>query len=206
MEELLDVLSSAIGSLTNPNKLQNTFKSVNNSKLTSTTITKYIEYLEDAFLIEETQRYDIKGRKYIGTPLKYYFTDLGLRNSRISFRQLEVTHSMENAIYNELRMRGFNVDIGNIILYGKDKDGKSTKKQLEIDFVCNKGFDRFYIQSAYSLIDEDKLKKEEQSFDNIKDNFDKVIITFDDSISYHRNEKGYIIMNLFEFLLNKDSI
>ena len=139
MESLLDVLASAIGALTNPNKLQKTFKSVNNSKITATTITKYIEYLEDSFLIEEANRYDIKGKSYIGTPLKYYFMDMGLRNSRIHYRQLEVTHSMENVIYNELRMRGFHVDVGNLTVVEKGKDAKPVKKQLEVDFICNKG-------------------------------------------------------------------
>ena len=130
MESLLDVLASAIGALTNPNKLQKTFKSVNNSKITATTITKYIEYLEDAFLIEEANRYDIKGKSYIGTPLKYYFMDMGLRNSRIHYRQMDVTHSMENVIYNELRMRGFHVDVGNLTVVEKSKDAKPVKKQL----------------------------------------------------------------------------
>lgn len=139
METLLDILSSAIGDLTNPNKLQNTFRSVNKSKITATTITKYIEYLEDAFLIEEARRYDIKGKSYIGTPMKYYFMDLGLRNARINFRQTEVTHSMENVIYNELRMRGYSVDVGNLSIVESGKDGKPVKKQLEVDFICNKG-------------------------------------------------------------------
>ena len=151
MESLLDVLSSAIGSLTNPNKLQNTFKSVNQSKITATTISKYIEYLEDAFLIDEAVRYDIKGKSYIGTPMKYYFTDLGLRNSRINFRQLEVTHTMENVIYNELKARGFHVDVGNLTIIETGRDEKAVKKHLEVDFVCNKGSKRYYIQSAYLL-------------------------------------------------------
>jgi len=146
MESLLDVLASAIGALTNPNKLQKTFKSVNNSKITATTITKYIEYLEDAFLIEEANRYDIKGKSYIGTPLKYYFMDMGLRNSRIHYRQMEVTHSMENVIYNELRMRGFHVDVGNLTVVEKGKDAKPVKKQLEVDFICNIIMLKFPIQ------------------------------------------------------------
>ncbi len=133
---MLDVLASAIGALTNPNKLEKTFKSVNNSKITATTITKYIEYLEDPILIEEANRYDIKGKSYIGTPLKYYFMDMGLRNSRIHYRQLEVTHSMENVIYNELRMRGFHVDVGNLTVVEKGKDLKPVKKQLEVDGIC----------------------------------------------------------------------
>ena len=151
MESLLDVLASAIGALTNPNKLQKTFKSVNNSKITATTITKYIEYLEDSFLIEEANRYDIKGKSYIGTPLKYYFMDMGLRNSRIHYRQLEVTHSMENVIYNELRMRGFHVDVGNLTVVEKGKDTKPVKKQLEVDFICNKGSKKYALYGQEAI-------------------------------------------------------
>ena len=164
MEALLDVLASAIGALTNPNKLQKTFKSVRQSKITATTITKYIEYLEDAFMIEEAKRYDIKGKSYIGTPVKYYFMDLGLRNARINYRQMEVTHSMENVIYNEMRMRGFSVDVGNLNIVEKGKEGKHVKKQLEIDFICNKGSKKYYIQSAYLLETEEKTTQEISPF------------------------------------------
>ena len=177
MESLLDVLASAIGALTNPNKLQKTFKSVNNSKITATTITKYIEYLEDAFLIEEANRYDIKGKSYIGTPLKYYFMDMGLRNSRIHYRQMEATHSMENVIYNELRMRGFHVDVGNLTVVEKGKDAKPVKKQLEVDFICNKGSKKYYIQSAYMLETEAKMAQEIRPFLKINDSFKKIVIT-----------------------------
>ena len=177
MESLLDVLASAIGALTNPNKLQKTFKSVNNSKITATTITKYIEYLEDAFLIEEANRYDIKRKSYIGTPMKYYFMDMGLRNSRIHYRQLEVTHSMENVIYNELRMRGFHVDVGNLTVIEKGKDAKPIKKQLEVDFICNKGSKKYYIQSAYMLETETKMAQEIRPFLKINDSFKKIVIT-----------------------------
>ena len=159
MEALLDFLASAIGTLTNPNKLQKTFKSVNHSKITATTITKYIDYLEDAFLVEEASRYDIKGKSYIGTPQKYYFMDMGLRNTRINYRQQEVTHSMENVIYNELRMRGFGVDVGNLQILEKGKNGKQMRKQLEVDFICMKFSKRYYILSAYMLPTEEKMIK-----------------------------------------------
>lgn len=156
LEDLLNILSSAIGSLTNPEKLKNTFKSVKKSRITSNTIRKYLDYFEDSFLIESARRYDIKGKTYIETPRKYYFSDLGLRNARINFRQFEQTHSMENVIYNELRMRGYRVDVGIVPIAEKDKNGKVTRKQLEVDFVCNLGSLRYYIQSAYALPDEEK--------------------------------------------------
>ena len=205
MEALLDVLASAIGALTNPNKLQKTFKSINNSKITATTITKYIEYLEDAFLIEEANRYDIKGKSYIGTPLKYYFMDMGLRNSRIHYRQMEVTHSMENVIYNELRMRGYSVDVGVIPIAEKDKDGKVTRKQLEVDFVCNRGSVRYYIQSAYSLPDETKRIQEIRPFRRIDDSFKKIVIT-KDVVQPNYDEYGILTINIYDFLLNSDCL
>ena len=205
MESLLDVLASAIGALTNPNKLQKTFKSVNNSKITATTITKYIEYLEDAFLIEEANRYDIKGKSYIGTPLKYYFMDMGLRNSRIHYRQMEATHSMENVIYNELRMRGYSVDVGVIPIAEKDKDGKVTRKQLEVDFVCNMGSVRYYIQSAYSLPDETKRIQEIRPFRRIDDSFNKIVIT-KDVVQPNYDEYGILTINIYDFLLNSDCL
>lgn len=205
MEALLDVLSSAIGELTNPNKLQKTFKSVSKSKITATTITKYIEYLEDVFLIEEARRYDIKGKSYIGTPLKYYFMDMGLRNSRINFRQIEVTHSMENVIYNELRMRGFRVDVGNITIVEKGKDQKPVKKQLEVDFICNKGSKKYYIQSAYMIGTKEKLAQEIRPFLKINDSFKKIVITSDTPKPFY-SEEGILIMNIYDFLLNADSL
>ena len=205
MDALLNILSSAIGALTNPNKLQKTFKSVNNSKITSTTITKYIEYLEDSFLIEEANRYDIKGKKYIGTPMKYYFTDLGLRNSKINFRQIELTHSMENVIYNELRMRGYSVDVGNLTIIEKGKDGKTAKKQIEVDFICNKGFKKYYIQSAYSLENEEKMKQEIRPFLKINDSFKKIVITSNTPKPFYTDE-GILMMNVFNFLLSPDSL
>lgn len=205
MEALLDVLSSAIGSLTNPNKLQKTFKSVSKSKITATTITKYIEYLEDAFLIEEANRYDIKGKSYIGTPLKYYFMDMGLRNSRINYRQMEVTHSMENVIYNELRMRGFRVDVGNLTIVEKGNEGKLVKKQLEVDFVCNKGSKKYYIQSAYMLSTAEKMNQELRPFSKINDSFKKIVITSDSPKPFY-NDDGILMMNVYDFLLNNNSL
>lgn len=205
METLLDILSSAIGSLTNPNKLQRTFKSVNQSKITATTITKYIEYLEDSFLIEKAKRFDIKGRAYIGTPMKYYFMDIGLRNARLNYRQMEVTHSMENVIYNELRKRGFKVDVGNLVINEKDKNGKQKKKQLEIDFICRKGSKKYYIQSAYSLETEEKMAQELRPFTKINDSFKKIVITSNTPKPFY-NDDGILIMNVFDFLLKSDSL
>ena len=205
MEMLLDVLSSAIGSLTNPNKLKNTFKSVNRSKITATTITKYIEYLEDSFLIEAVNRYDIKGKSYIGTPMKYYFMDMGLRNSRINFRQMEVTHSMENVIYNELRMRGFRVDVGNLFIVEPGKDSKTVKKQLEVDFICNKGSKKYYIQSAYMMGTEEKMTQEIRPFLKINDSFKKIVVTSDTPKPFY-SEAGILFMNIYDFLLDPDSM
>lgn len=205
METLLDIISSAIGSLTNPNKLQKTFKSVNRSKITATTITKYIEYLKDAFLIEEANRYDIKGKSYIGTPNKYYFMDMGLRNARINYRQQEITHAMENIIYNELRMRGFSVDVGNITIVENGKEGKPVKKHLEVDFICNKGSKRYYIQSAYMLGATEKKEQEIRPFLRINDSFKKIVITSDTPKPFY-SEEGILMMNVYDFLLNSDSL
>lgn len=205
MEALLDVLSSSIGALVNPHKLKNTFKSVNQSKITDTTITKYLEYLEDAFLIEEASRYDIKGKSYIGTPMKYYFMDMGLRNSRIKFRQMEITHAMENVIYNELRMRGFGVDVGNLSIVETGKAGRPVKKHLEVDFICNKGSKRYYIQSAYMLSTEEKMAQEIRPFLKITDSFKKIVITSDTPRPFY-NEAGILIMNIYDFLLLPNSL
>ena len=201
MEELLNVLSSSIGSLTNPEKLQRTFRSVKHSKITGPTIQKYLGYLEDSFLVEAATRYDIKGRSYIETPQKYYFSDLGLRNVRINFRQIEPTHSMENIVYNELRMRGYNVDIGVVPIVELNEEGKQQRKQLGIDFVCNKGSARYYIQSAYSVPDEEKRLQETRPFSKIKDSFKRILITAD-MISPHYDEDGILIVNLHDFLLD----
>ena len=201
LEDLLNIISSSIGSLTNPEKLKNTFRSVKKSKITSNTIKKYLDYFEDSFLIESAQRYDIKGKAYIETPKKYYFSDLGLRNARINFRQFEQTHIMENVIYNELRLRGFNVDVGVIQTSEKDQDGKVLRKQLEVDFVCNLGTSRYYIQSAYSLPDEAKRAQEIRPFRRIDDSFKKIVIT-KDIVPPQYDEYGILTVNIYDFLLD----
>lgn len=201
LEDLLNILSSAIGSLTNPEKLKNTFRTVKKSKITANTINKYLDYFEDSFLIESAQRYDIKGKAYIETPKKYYFSDLGLRNARINFRQFEQTHSMENVIYNELRMRGYSVDVGVVPVAEKDRNGKVTRKQLEVDFVCNLGSSRYYIQSAYTLPDEAKRTQEVRPFRKIDDSFKKIIITMD-MVPTQYDEYGILTVNIYDFLLD----
>ena len=201
LEDLLNILSSAIGSLTNPEKLKNTFRTVKKSKITSNTIKKYLDYFEDSFLIESAQRYDIKGKAYIETPKKYYFSDLGLRNARINFRQFEQTHSMENVIYNELRMRGYSVDVGAVPIAEKDRNGKVTRKQLEVDFVCNLGSSRYYIQSVYTLPDETKRTQEIRPFRKIDDSFKKIIIT-KDMVPTQYDEYGILTINIYDFLLD----
>ena len=200
LEDLLNILSSSIGSLTNPEKLKNTFHTIKKSNITSATIKKYLDYFSDCFLLEAVVRYDIKGKAYIDTPLKYYFSDLGLRNTRIKFRQFEQTHSMENVIYNELRMRGFSVDVGVI-----NTREKGIRKQLEVDFVCNLGSKRYYIQSAYSMPDEEKRKQEIRPFVKIDDSFKKIVITGDMSPTYY-NDDGVLFMNIFDFLLKPDNL
>ena len=205
LEELLNILSSAIGSLTNPSKLSATFKSVKNKTISKTTIKRYIDYLEDSFLIDSAIRYDIKGKKYIDTPSKYYFTDLGLRNARLNFRQVEETHAMENIIFNELKVRGHNVDVGVVVMNETDKAGKKVRKQLEIDFVCNKGSKRYYIQSAFAMPDEKKMQQEQRPLINTGDGFKKIIIT-KDAIAPLYNEEGVLVMSVYDFLLNPDSM
>ena len=205
LEELLNILSSAIGSLTNPEKLSATFRSVKNKKISSATIRKYIDYLCDSFLIDSAVRYDVKGKKYIDTPVKYYFTDMGLRNARLNFRQLEETHSMENIIFNELKIRGFNVDVGVIMQYDTNEKGNSIRKQLEIDFVCNKGSKRYYIQSAYAIPDQAKMEQEQRSLMLTGDFFKRIIITKDTPAPYY-NENGVLIMSVYDFLLNENSL
>ena len=205
LEELLNILSSAIGSLTNPSKLSATFKSVKNKSISKDTIIKYIDYLKDSFLIDSAIRYDIKGKKYINTPSKYYFTDLGLRNARLNFRQVEETHAMENIIFNELKVRGYNVDVGVVVMNEVDKNGKKIRKQLEVDFVCNKGSKRFYIQSAYALPDKEKMEQEQRPLVNTGDGFKKIIIT-KDAVAPLYNDEGILVMSVFDFLLNPDSM
>lgn len=202
-EELLNVLSSSIGSLTNPVKMQNTFKTKEKSTITNKTITSYINYLEDAFLIQTSERFDIKGRKYIGANKKYYFTDLGLRNARLNFRQIEETHIMENIIYNELKMRGYDIDVGVVEYNSRDKNGKCLKTQLECDFVANLGSKRIYVQSALSVGTAEKLAQEENSLLRISDSFRKVIIQKDPVIA-HYDDNGIYIIGLEQFLLGEE--
>lgn len=202
LEELVDVVASGIGGLTNPLKLQNTFKSVKQSSISQDTIKKYLDYMQDAFLIEKAKRYDIKGRKYISTPAKYYFEDLGIRNARLNFRQTEQTHLMENLIYNELRLRGYAVDVGQVTVNEKNADGKSERKHLEVDFVCNKGYERVYIQSAFAVPTEEKYEKELNSLQRLNDGFQKMLIVGGIQPTY-RNDDGIWIVNVFDFLLGK---
>ena len=202
LEELLNILSSSIGSLTNSEKLKNTFRSVKKSHITANTIRKYIACFEDSFLIESAKRYDIKGKAYIETPQKYYFTDLGLRNARLNFRQFEQTHAMENVIYNELKMRGYNVDVGVVPIAERNEEGKVVRKQLEVDFVCNLGSKRYYIQSAYSIPDADKKAQEVRPFKKIEDSFKKIIVT-KDIVPTSYDENGVLTVNIYDFLLDK---
>ena len=203
LEELLDYLASAIGGLTNPKKLADTFKSVKNVSIHQETIKNYLDYFEDSFLIHKANRYDVKGKKYISTPAKFYFTDMGLRNTRLNFRQFEETHIMENIIYNELLIRGYNVDVG-VVEYSYYEGKKRKQKQLEVDFVCNLGSKRIYIQSAFALPTAEKEEQEQQSLSKITDSFKKIIIVKDGPTHY--NENGILILNLFEFLIDQDSI
>lgn len=205
LEELLNILSSAIGSLTNPQKLSATFQTVKKKKISNSTIKRYIDYLCDSFLIDSAIRYDVKGKKYIDTPVKYYFTDMGLRNAQLNFRQIEETHSMENIIFNELKMRGFNVDVGVIMQYETNEKGTNIRKQLEIDFVCNQGSKRYYIQSAYAIPDQAKMEQEQRSLMLTGDFFKRMIITKDTPAPYY-NESGVLIMNVYDFLLNENSL
>ena len=201
LEELFCLLASNIGALTNPNKLANTFVSEKKVKISHNTIKTYIDYFIDSFLINKAVRYDIKGKKYIDTPYKYYFADLGLRNALLNFRQVEPTHIMENIIYNHLIGNGYKVDVGCVTFYQKDGEGKTTRTTLEVDFVCNKGSERVYIQSAYSLPDEEKQKQEQRSLTLTDDSFTKIIITTDD-IPTHLMPNGITMMNVFDYLLN----
>ena len=205
LEELLNILASAMGSLTNPRKLSAAFKSIKNKTISQTTIKRYIDYLCDSFLIDSAIRYDVKGKKYIDTPSKYYFTDLGLRNARMNFRQIEETHAMENIIFNELNVRGFSVDIGIVPISERDKTGKCFRKQLEIDFICNKGSKRYYIQSAFAMPDEAKKQQEQRPLLLTGDGFKKIIITKDTLLPLY-NESGVLVMSIFDFLLDPDSL
>ena len=205
LNDLINILASAVGSLTNPSKITATFKSVIQSDISLNTIRQYIEYLKDAFIISEANRYDVKGRKYIGTPLKYYFEDVGLRNARLGFRQIEETHLMENIIYNELRIRGFQVDVGMVQKRTRNEYRKQEKKQLEVDFVANLGSKRYYIQSAFRLPEAEKEKQEKESLRNINDSFKKIIIV-KDVINVQHDQDGITTMSIYDFLLNENSL
>ena len=199
LEELLCMLASGIGGLINPQKLSNTFKTNKNVSISPATLKSYISYCSDAFLIEEANRYDVKGRKYIGTPMKYYFSDLGLRNALLNFRQVEKTHLMENAIYCELRRQGFNVDVGVVTVNGKDENGSSYRKQLEVDFVCNKGSRRCYIQSALSLPSQEKIDQETNSLRRLDDGFERIVIVVD-HMSCNHDDNGILFMSIYDFM------
>lgn len=205
LEDLTNILASAIGSLTNAPKIEATFKSVIKSNISLNTIRQYMDYLEDAFIISKANRYNVKGRKYIGTPLKYYFEDIGLRNARLGFRQIEETHLMENIVYNELRSRGYTVDVGVVEKRGFNTEGKTERKQLEIDFIANLGSRRYYIQSAFSMPTEEKKKQEKASLVSVKDSFKKIIIV-KDVVNVTRDEDGITIMSIYDFLLKENSL
>lgn len=205
LEDLIRSLASTIGGLTNPRKIADTFRSVKKSTISQDTIKAYTDYLQDAFIIERVLRYDIKGKRYIDTPSKFYFEDLGLRNALLNFRQVEKTHLMENAIYNELRSREMSVDVGEVIWNTKDIEGKKIRKTLEVDFVCNQGYKRLYIQSAFSIPDDEKHDQELQSLRRIEDSFQKIVIVGNHSPRY-QNEDGIIFMDIYDFLMDKDSV
>ena len=205
LESLLNVISSAVGSLTNPKKLEDTFTSSGTGKLSAFTIKQYLDYLCDAFMIEQAERYDIKGKRYISTPYKYYFTDTGLRNARLNFRQLEETHLMENVMYNEFCLRGYSVDVGVVEINERQEDGKYVRKQIEVDFVCNKADERVYVQSAFSIPTTEKRQQEERPLVNVGDGFRKVVVTKDNVIR-HNDENGILIMSLQEFLMDERAL
>lgn len=205
LDELLNIVASSIGGLTNPTKLCNTFESVRHEKVNRMTITSYLNYLCESFLIEKTSQYDIKGKRYIDSPYKYYFSDCGLRNARLNFRQIEFTHLLENVIYNELLIRGFNVDVGVVSKQIRTDDGCRVRRNYEVDFVCNQGSKRYYIQSAYKMIDDEKVRQEENSLRNIDDSFKKIII-LGESTPVIRNEYGITIISIYDFLLNENSL
>jgi hypothetical protein len=205
LDELLDVLASGIGALTNPTKLANAFESVKRIRVSRNTLTSYLEYVCDSFLMERATRYDIKGKRYIDSPYKYYFVDCGLRNARLNFRQIEPSHLLENVIYNELRIRGFNVDVGVVPVRKKGDDGSLIRSQLEVDFVCNLGSKRYYIQSAFRMSDEEKRRQEEASLINVDDSFKKIIVVGEDT-PVLRNDHGITTIGIYDFLLNENSL
>ena len=205
LDELVDILASAVGSLTNPLKLANTFKTVKKKTISDKTLKKYMDYLMDAFLVSKAVRYDIKGRKYIGSPAKFYFEDVGLRNARLNFRQMEENHIMENIIYNELRIRGYHVDVGLVEQFGKNSENKTTKKQLEVDFVVTRGSEKYYIQSAFAMDSQSKQEQEERPLNAIGDSFKKIIVVRD-NIKVRRNDMGIVTIGIRNFLLDENSL
>ena len=205
LETLFNIISSTVGSLTNPKKLANTFDSINGSDLSDVTIKRYLDIICESFLMEKAARYDVKGKKYIDTPYKYYFVDAGLRNARLNFRQPDYSHVMENVIYNELRVRGFNVDVGVVPVVIRDKDGKQIRKRYEIDFVCNLGSKRYYIQSAWRMESEAKVEQEENSLRSVNDSFKKIVVLGEPTPIY-RNESGITTMSIYDFLLKENSL
>ena len=205
LEDLINILASVVGSLTNPPKIEAAFKSQIQSNISTNTIRQYIEYLEDAFIINKANRYNVKGRKYIGTPLKYYFEDVGLRNARLGFRQIEETHLMENIVYNELRSRGYSVDVGVVEKRESNANGKTERTQLEIDFIANLGSRRYYIQSAFSMPTEEKRIQEKASLIHVRDSFKKIIVV-KDVVNITRDEDGITTMSIYDFLLKENSL
>ena len=205
LDELVDILASAVGSLTNPLKLANTFKTVKKKIISDKTLKKYMDYLMDAFLVSKAVRYDIKGRKYIGSPAKFYFEDVGLRNARLNFRQMEENHIMENIIYNELRIRGYHVDVGLVEQFSKNSENKTTKKQLEVDYVATKGSEKYYIQSAFAMTTPEKQMQEERPLNAIGDSFKKIIVVRD-NIKVRRNDMGIVTIGIRNFLLDENSL
>ena len=205
LDELVDILASAVGSLTNPLKLANTFKTVKKKAISDKTLKKYMDYLMDAFLLSKAVRYDIKGRRYIGSPAKFYFEDVGLRNARLNFRQMEENHIMENIIYNELRIRGYQVDVGLVEQYDKNSKNQTTKKQLEVDFVVSRGSEKYYIQSAFAMNTWDKQEQEERPLNAIGDSFKKIIVVRD-NIKLRRNDRGIVTIGIRNFLLDENSL
>ena len=205
LDELLNILASSIGGLTNPSKLVRTYESVKHEKVNRMTITSYLDYICESFLAEKASQYDIKGKRYIDSPYKYYFSDCGLRNARLNFRQVEYTHLLENVIYNELRIRGYNVDVGVVAKQERNEDGSRIRQYYEVDFVCNQGSKRYYIQSAYKMIDEEKIRQEEASLRNIDDSFKKIIVLGEYTPVLH-NESGITIISIYDFLLKENSL
>ena len=205
LDELVDILASATGSLTNPTRLARTFRSVKNKTISDKTLKTYTDYLIDAFLVSKAVRFDVKGKKYIGSPVKYYFEDVGLRNARLNFRQSEENHIMENIIYNELRIRGYNVDVGVVECPTVSDNGKRGKRQLEIDFVATRGSEKYYIQSAFSMANEQKAEQERRSLNSIADSFKKIVIVRD-NIKTRRDETGIVTLGLINFLMDENSL